>query len=131
MPASRTPVFASVRRPPVRCARTRCHSAVIRDRSNPLLFRVCEGLSFFGSAAFALLLLCWLAPGLAPETALFGWLHGFTWIALAILATYAQRRGVLPFWLAFLVVVIGGVGPFAGSAGFVVESRRRARLRAA
>jgi hypothetical protein len=103
---------------------------VIRPGPNPLLFRLCEGLSFFGSAAFALLLACWLAPGLDAGTALFGWLHGFTWIALAILATCAQRRGVLPFWLAFLVVVIGGVGPFAGSAGFVYESRRRARVRA-
>jgi hypothetical protein len=98
---------------------------VIRALPNPVLFRICELLSFFGSAAFALLLICWLAPGLAAETAVFGWVHGVTWIGLAILATYAQRRGALPFWLAFLVVVIGGVGPFAGSAGFVLESRRR------
>ena len=72
--------------------------------------------------------MCWLAPGLEPETAVLGWVHGFTWIGLALLAAYAQRRGVLPFWLAFLVVVIGGVGPFAGSSGFVYETRRRAAL---
>ncbi|MDX6565474.1 MAG: hypothetical protein QOE10_1136, partial [Gaiellales bacterium] len=35
--------------------------------------------------------------------------------------------GAIPFWLAFLVVVIGGVGPFAGSAGFIYETRRRQR----
>ncbi|HEY1479016.1 MAG TPA: hypothetical protein VGF46_03265 [Gaiellales bacterium] len=94
----------------------------------PTLFRVLEKISFFSSAAFACLLFFWLAPGFAPETAVFGWVHGFTWIGLALLAAYAQRRGVLPFWLAFLVVVIGGVGPFAGSLGFVYETRRRRRL---
>jgi hypothetical protein len=95
------------------------------------LFNLLKYLSFLGSLAFALLVFCWLAPGLEPETAVFGWVHGFTWIGLALLAAYAQRKGVLPFWLAFLVVVIGGVGPFAGSAGFIWETRRRSRLRAA
>jgi hypothetical protein len=92
------------------------------------LFAVVKAISFFSSAAFALLLVCWLAPGLDGATAVLGWVHGLTWIGLALLAAYAQRRGVLPFWLAFLVVVVGGVGPFAGSAGFVYETRRRARL---
>ena len=87
------------------------------------LFSLVKALSFFSSGAFALLLVCWLAPGFGPETAVLGWVHGITWIVLALLATYAQRRGVIPFWLAFLVVVIGGVGPFAGSAG---SSTRRA-----
>jgi hypothetical protein len=95
------------------------------------LFTLLKYLSFFGSAAFALLLICWLAPGLKAETAVFGWIHGFTWIGLALLAVYAQRTGVIPFWLAFLVVVIGGVGPFAGSAGFVYETRSRERGRPA
>jgi hypothetical protein len=94
------------------------------------LFTLLKYLSFFSSVAFALLLICWLAPGLEPETAVMGWVHGFTWIGLALLAAYGQRRGAIPFWLAFLVVVIGGVGPFAGSAGFIYESRRRARLAA-
>jgi hypothetical protein len=91
------------------------------------LFTVVKAISFFSSAAFALLLVCWIAPGLQDETAVLGWVHGITWIGLALLAAYAQRRGDLPFWLAFLVVVIGGVGPFAGSAGFVYETRRRSR----
>ena len=95
------------------------------------LFTLLKYLSFFSSVAFALLLFCWLAPGLETETAVMGWVHGFTWIGLALLAAYGQRRGAIPFWLAFLVVVIGGVGPFAGSAGFIYESRRRARLAAA
>ena len=91
-------------------------------------FNLLKYLSFFSSIAFGLLLICWLAPGLESETAVLGWVHGFTWIGLALLAAYAQRRGVIPFWLAFVVVVIGGVGPFAGSAGFIYESWRRDRL---
>jgi len=92
------------------------------------LFSLLKYLSFFSSLAFGLLLVCWLAPGLKEETAVLGWVHGFTWIGLALLAAYGQRRGAIPFWLAFLVVVIGGVGPFAGSAGFIYETRRRQRL---
>lgn len=95
------------------------------------LFTLLKNLSFFSSLAFGLLLICWLAPGLTSETAVLGWVHGCTWIGLALLAAYGQRRGAIPFWLAFLVVVIGGVGPFAGSAGFVYETRRRQRLAAA
>ena len=91
------------------------------------LFTLLKYLSFFSSLAFGLLLICWLAPGLTAETAVLGWVHGFTWIGLALLAAYGQRRGAIPFWLAFLVVVIGGVGPFAGSAGFIYETRRRQR----
>jgi hypothetical protein len=30
-------------------------------------------------------------------------------------------------WLAVTVAVIGGIGPFAGSVGFVIEDRRRRR----
>ena len=95
------------------------------------LFSLLKRISFFSSFAFALLLFFWLAPGFKTETAVFGWMHGCTWIVLALLAAYAQRRGVIPFWLAFLVVVIGGIGPFAGTIGFIYESRRRRRLVAA
>ena len=33
---------------------------------------------------------------------------------------------MIPFWLAVMVAVLGGLGPFAGSIGFVVAERRRA-----
>jgi hypothetical protein len=91
------------------------------------LFSLLKAISFFSSFAFALLLFFWLAPGFKTETAVLGWVHGCTWIVLALLAAYAQRRGVIPFWLAFLVVVIGGIGPFAGTIGFIYETRRRRR----
>jgi hypothetical protein len=32
---------------------------------------------------------------------------------------------VIPFWLAVTVVVLGGLGPFAGTIGFVIADRRR------
>jgi hypothetical protein len=93
-------------------------------------FRILRGLSFTNSAVFAALLFFWLAPGYATETTVFGWCHGCMWIALSLLSIVAVRRGAIPFWLAVVVAVVGGVGPFAGSAGFVIESRRR-RLGAA
>ena len=44
---------------------------------------------------------------------------------MSLLAIDAVRRRVIPLWLGVTVAIIGGVGPFAGSAGFVVEERRR------
>jgi hypothetical protein len=94
------------------------------------LFSFLRGLSFTNSAVFSALLFCWLAPGLRTPTTVLGWCHGCMWIALSLLSLVALRRGAIPFWLAVVVVVVGGVGPFAGSAGVVVESRRRQRLAA-
>ena len=82
-------------------------------------------MSFVNSTVFTLLLVCWLAPGLETETTVFGWMHGCMWIALSILCLVALGRRVIPFWLAVVVTVVGGVGPYAGTAGFVVESRNR------
>jgi hypothetical protein len=93
-------------------------------------FRVLRALSFTNSAVFTALLFFWLAPGYAAETTVFGWCHGCMWIALSLLSIVAVRIGTIPFWLAVVVAVVGGVGPFAGSAGFVIESRRRRRLAA-
>jgi hypothetical protein len=90
-------------------------------------FRLLEALSFAASAIYAGLLLFWLGPEAPTAKTLFGWGHGLLWIALSLLSLLAVRRGTIPFWLAVTVVVIGGVGPFAGTIGFVVEERRRAR----
>ena len=87
-------------------------------------------MSFVNSTAFTLLLIFWLAPGFETETTIFGWMHGCLWIALSLLSIVAVRRHEIPFWLAVVVAVIGGVGPYAGTVGFVVESRNR-RLAAA
>ena len=86
-------------------------------------------LSFTHSAIYLTLLTVWLLPGLEGAEMVFGWGHGVGWIVMSLLAIDAVRRRVIPLWLGVTVAIIGGVGPFAGSAGFVVEERRRsARL---
>jgi hypothetical protein len=82
-------------------------------------------LSFTHSAIYLTLLTVWLVPGLQGATRVFGWSHGIGWIVMSLLCIDAVRRRVIPLWLGVTVAVIGGVGPFAGSAGFVVQERRR------
>jgi hypothetical protein len=89
------------------------------------LFELLRALSFLNSTVFTFLLFFWLAPGYEAETTVLGWCHGCMWIVLSLLSLVALRRRVIPFWLAVVVTVIGGVGPYAGSIGFVIESRRR------
>jgi hypothetical protein len=91
------------------------------------LFALLRALSFANSAVFTALLAFWLIPGHAAETTVFGWCHGCMWIALSVLSLIGVRRRAIPFWLAVVVALVGGVGPFAGSAGFIVETRRRHR----
>jgi hypothetical protein len=90
-------------------------------------FRLLRTMSFLHSTIYAALLACWIAPGLAPETMVLGWSHGILWIVMSLLAIVAARRRTIPFWLAVVVAVVGGLGPFAGTIGFVVEERRRIR----
>jgi hypothetical protein len=82
-------------------------------------------LSFAHSAIYLTLLTVWLVPGLEGAEMVFGWSHGIGWIVMSLLAVDAVRRRVIPLWLGVTVAIIGGVGPFAGSAGFVVQERRR------
>jgi hypothetical protein len=82
-------------------------------------------LSFAHSAIYLTLLCVWLVPGLAGAELVFGWSHGIGWILMSLLAIDAVRRRVIPLWLGVTVAVVGGIGPFAGSAGFVVQERRR------
>ena len=89
-------------------------------------FRLLEALSFTASAVFAGLLFFWLGPDAAVPTMVLGWAHGLLWIGLSLLAIIAVRQRTIPFWLAVTVAVVGGVGPFAGTIGFLVEGRRRA-----
>jgi len=89
------------------------------------LFKLLRAMSFVNSTVFTALLFFWLAPGFETETAVFGWMHGCLWIALSVLSIVAVRLHEIPFWLAVVVTVIGGVGPYAGTVGFVVESRNR------
>lgn len=90
-------------------------------------FGLLETLSFVASGVYAALLLLWLGPQVPAATMVLGWTHGLLWIALSLLSLIAVRHGTIPFWLAVTVAVIGGVGPFAGTIGFIVENRRRHR----
>jgi hypothetical protein len=82
-------------------------------------------LSFAHSAIYLTLLTVWLVPGLAGAERVFGWAHGIGWILMSLLAIDAVRRRVIPLWLGVTVAVIGGIGPFAGTAGFVLQDRNR------
>ena len=88
-----------------------------------------EAASFTHSAVYAALLVCAFALGNPePTTFILGLSHGVMWIAMSLLCIDAARRREIPFWLAVLVAVIGGLGPFAGSIGFVLAERRRAQI---
>jgi hypothetical protein len=90
-----------------------------------LQFRTLKYLSFTHSAIYLTLLTVWIVPGLHGAEMVFGWLHGIGWIVMSLLVIAALRKRIIPAWLAVTVAVVGGVGPFAGTVGFVVEDRRR------
>ncbi len=50
---------------------------------------------------------------------------------MSLVCIAAARARIIPFWLAVTVAVLGGLGPFAGTIGFVVESRRQRRRESA
>ncbi len=43
---------------------------------------------------------------------------------MSLVCIAAARAQIIPFWLAVTVAVLGGLGPFAGSLGFVIAARR-------
>ena len=96
-----------------------------------LTFNRLKWLSFTHSGIYVGLLIFWAIPERQGIQAFFGWAHGIGWIVISLLVIVAVRHRVLPLWLAVMVAVVGGVGPFAGSAAFVFEQRRRARKKSA
>jgi hypothetical protein len=89
-------------------------------------FRRLEIASFTHSLVYLALLLCALVfSNPQPETFVLGLAHGVIWIGMSLLCIAAARAHVIPFWLAVTVAVLGGLGPFAGSIGFVIADRRR------
>jgi hypothetical protein len=87
-----------------------------------------EAASFTHSAVYLSLLLCAFGLGNPePETFILGLAHGLMWIGMSLVCIAAARTKIIPFWLAVTVVVLGGLGPFAGSIGFVVADRRMGR----
>jgi hypothetical protein len=89
-------------------------------------FRRLEAASFTHSTVYVALLICAFALGNPePETFILGLAHGVMWIAMSLICIAAAKARVIPYWLAVTVAVLGGLGPFAGSIGFVVTERRR------
>ena len=82
-------------------------------------------LSFAHSGVYLTLIALALTD--QPAKTVFGWAHGVGWIVISLLCIVAVRLRVIPLWLGVMVAIVGGLGPFAGSAGFVVEERRRGR----
>jgi hypothetical protein len=93
-----------------------------------ITFRRLEVASFTHSTVYLSLLVCAFVLGKPePETFILGLSHGLIWIVMSLVCIAAARIRVIPFWLAVDVAVLGGLGPFAGSIGFLVADRRRAR----
>lgn len=90
-----------------------------------ITFRRLEAVSFTHSAVYLALLVCAFAAGNPePETFVLGLAHGLLWIAMSLVCIAAARARIIPYWLAVDVAVLGGLGPFAGSIGFIIAERR-------
>jgi hypothetical protein len=91
-----------------------------------ITLRRLEAVSFTHSAVYLALLVCAFGLGNPePATFILGMAHGLLWIGMSLVCIAAARVRVIPFWLAVTVVVLGGLGPFAGTIGFVFADRRR------
>jgi len=91
-----------------------------------ITFRRLEVASFTHSAVYLALLVCAFALGNPePETFILGMTHGLLWIGMSLVCIWAARMRIIPFWLAVTVAVLGGLGPFAGSIGFVIAERHK------
>jgi hypothetical protein len=87
-----------------------------------------RAVSFIHSCVYLALIACAITLGPRPTaTYVLGWTHGVLWIGMSLVCIAAARARIIPFWLAVTVAVLGGLGPFAGTIGFVIESRRRQR----
>jgi hypothetical protein len=91
-----------------------------------LTFSRLKRTSFCHSAIYLALLLSAFAAGKPePLTFALGLTHGLLWIAMSLACIAAARRGIVSVRLAVAVAVLGGVGPFLGSAQFLREQRDR------
>jgi len=100
-------------------------SGQLSEQQRLRAFKGLERMSITHSLVYAGLLAVWIFDGPAQLRAALGWAHGLLWILMAFLVLIAARKAIVSFRLAVLVVVIGGLGPFAGTAGFLWEGHRR------
>ncbi|GAC1440127.1 MAG: hypothetical protein NVSMB51_19000 [Solirubrobacteraceae bacterium] len=91
-------------------------------------FTTLKRVSFLHSAIYLALLLCAFAAGNPePATFLLGLGHGVLWIGMSAACLAAVKRRIVPLRLAVAVAVLGGIGPFFGSAEFIRTERLQAR----
>lgn len=84
-----------------------------------------EIVSFVHSCIYTGLLVCAFGfDNTQPLSTILGFGHGILWIAMSLVCLAAARYRIIPWWLAVCVTVLGGIGPFFGTVGFVVDSRR-------
>lgn len=87
-------------------------------------------MSFTHSTIYvALLIAAFVLRNPQPETFVLGMSHGLLWIGMSLTCIAAAKARIIPFWLAVTVAVLGGLGPFAGTLGFVIVERRRGHMR--
>jgi hypothetical protein len=92
-------------------------------------FRRLEAVSFTHSTVYLSLLVCaFILGNPQPETFILGLSHGLLWIGMSLVCIASARAHIIPFWLAVTVAVLGGLGPFAGTIGFIIADRRRAAI---
>ena len=97
-------------------------------RGPVITFSRLERVSLFHSAVYlALLIVAFGLHNPQPETFILGLTHGLLWIGMSLVCLVAVRLRVLPLRIAVAVAVLGGIGPFFGSAEFIREQRRRDR----
>jgi hypothetical protein len=95
-----------------------------------LAFEHLKWISFAHSLVYVALLVCAFGAGNPqPLTFVLGLTHGVAWIAMSVACITAVRLRIMPLRVAAAVAVLGGIGPFFGSAEFIREQRRRARGR--
>jgi hypothetical protein len=88
-------------------------------------FRRLEAVSFTHSAVYLALIVCAIELGSASgATYALGWTHGLLWIGMSLVCIAAARARIIPYWLAVTIAVLGGLGPFAGTIGFIVAERK-------
>jgi hypothetical protein len=87
--------------------------------------RLLRKVSYFHSAVYCVLLWAAFIDRHDRIVLVFGWAHGVLWIAMSLLCLEAVRRRRIALWLGVMVAVVGGIGPFAGSFGFLYDKRTR------
>jgi hypothetical protein len=98
--------------------------ALRQSRAGPLTFTRLKWASFTHSCVYAALLISAFAAGKPePLTFVLGLTHGLMWIIMSLACLTAARLHVISLRIAVAVAVLGGIGPFFGSAEFVREQR--------